>query len=205
MPKTPHAFLWLDLETTGLDMEQDQILEVGVILTDFDLNKIDGYQEVIKLTKQGAERLRANDVVKKMHQENGLIKESAAATLTLPQVEEAIIKWLKEDTTFDKGEFMLAGSGNAAFDFAWIKKHMPQLASWVAYYPADVGIFRRMVRIFNGGRDVIGSPAVSNDGHRSMSDLEYYIEEAKLYRDWVGNAESALADKAAAWAGQAEQ
>jgi oligoribonuclease len=193
--KYPQALMWLDLETTGLDKDQDQILEVGIIITDFDLNKLDGYQEVIKLTKAGAERIRGNDYVKQMHQANGLIKESISATLTLPEVEAEIVAWLKDETAFDKGEFMLCGSGNAAFDFPWIKQHMPQLASWVHYAPGDVGIFRRMVRLFNKNQDVIGTPATSLDpdkGHRSMADLEYYIEEARLYRDWVQDAEAAL-------------
>jgi oligoribonuclease len=31
--------VWIDLEMTGLDIEKDVILEIGVILTDSDLNR----------------------------------------------------------------------------------------------------------------------------------------------------------------------
>lgn len=41
--------LWMDLEMTGLDPIEDRILEVGVIVTDWDFKEIATYEGVVKV------------------------------------------------------------------------------------------------------------------------------------------------------------
>jgi oligoribonuclease len=184
--KYPQRLAWIDIETTGLDLVQDQILEIALVVTDFALNKESGYSEVIKLTQEGLNRLKGGDsVVVKMHQANGLLKESRAAEFTLADVEAELIKILKE-TTLDKGEFMIAGSGVAAYDHPLLKQQMPEFASWLAYYPFDVGVLRRTTKILTGKDIVNPTPGSYQDGvkvHRAMSDVLAHIEEAEKYQE----------------------
>ena len=44
----PTKLLWVDLEMTGLDPENDVILEVAVEITDFDFKTIASYEATIK-------------------------------------------------------------------------------------------------------------------------------------------------------------
>jgi oligoribonuclease len=55
--------LWVDLEMTGLDAENDLILEVAAIATDWDFDEIATYQGVVKNEDMSLqERLTANSV-----------------------------------------------------------------------------------------------------------------------------------------------
>lgn len=185
MAKYPHAIGWIDIETTGLDQEKDEILEVGFVITDLDLNKISGYEEVIKLTQNGLDRIKANEVVKEMHLKSGLIADARKATMTVAEVEQELISLLKDTTTFEKGEFMLGGSGVGAFDFPWLRKAMPEFAAWFAYFPFDIGVFRRVSKILNG--KALTNPSSKSYGdekvHRAMADVLAHIEEAEQYRE----------------------
>lgn len=193
MAKYAQCLLWVDLETTQLpgpknDYSNVHVLEVAFLLTDMDLEPYEGYHEAIKMTKGAADSLRANEFTKNMHTKNGLIKDSLASTTTIEDAEQEVIQMLKDKTTFDKGEFMLAGSGNAAFDRPVLNQWMPELVSWLAYYPFDIGVDRRVTNILAKG-DVINVPAASAGFgeaklHRAWDDVLAHLEEAKLKRDW---------------------
>lgn len=188
--KSIAALLWVDVETTtlpdGNDFSGVDILEISVIITDLDLNKIAGYSEVIKMTKQGAEALKKNDYVRKMHKENGLIADSLKSEVTVAEAEQQIIEMIKHDTTYDPGEFAIAGSGVAAFDFPLLKYHMPKLVKFLAYYPYDSGIFRRMLKL--SARDFVVPTISKSSGdekdHRSLADVTAHIEEMRGFQDW---------------------
>ncbi|PJC30047.1 oligoribonuclease, partial [Candidatus Saccharibacteria bacterium CG_4_9_14_0_2_um_filter_41_9] len=48
---TKNRILWLDLEMSGLSATDDLILEIAVIVTDWDFNEISTYQGVVKNKK----------------------------------------------------------------------------------------------------------------------------------------------------------
>ncbi len=194
--KPVHALAIIDIETTGLPPDDDplnfsdvHVLEFAIMICDFDLDPLAGYHEVVKLTQPGLEAIRANEYVANMHKRNGLIADSRVATRTLADVEAEVIAFLKESTSFDRGEFMIGGSGNASYDYPLMKAKMPKLAGWFAYYPSDVGIFRRMSKFFAGGRDVINPVPSSYDGdvksHRAWDDVKAHHEEYRRFREWV--------------------
>lgn len=191
--KYGQCLLWVDLETTSLPVGNDfsgvHILEVAFILTDFDLKMYDGYYEAIKMTRPAADALKANDYTREMHTKNGLIKDCIASQVTLAEAEQNVLQMMREKTSFDKGEFLLAGSGSAAFDRPAIKEHMRELDSWLAYYPFDIGVDRRVTKIL-AGQDVINIPADSagfGDAklHRAWNDVQAHIEEARRKREWL--------------------
>ncbi|MEO8691727.1 MAG: oligoribonuclease, partial [Candidatus Saccharimonas sp.] len=45
----PKQILWVDLEMTGLDPEKDRILEVGVVVTDWNFKELATYEGVVKV------------------------------------------------------------------------------------------------------------------------------------------------------------
>ena len=197
-PTATHCF-WLDVESTTLPTEHDEIidftgvhiLEVGVILTDVGLNIITefgggGYQAVTKLTMAAADSLRANEITREMHKENGLIVDCSRATQTLADIDTELDEWLTE-TGVAKGMWAIAGSGVAAFDHPLVKAKMPKVASWLAYYPYDWGIFRRCIASAAG--QYVVNPQLASYGdakvHRAFNDVEAHLREAQSYRDWV--------------------
>jgi oligoribonuclease len=185
--KYAQALCWIDLETTSLDMDEGGILEIAVIVTDFDLKPYFGYSGVVAMNNdlKHSLSLAQNQVPLKMHLASGLLKESKDSEYTLAVIEAEIIEMLKTRTTFEKGEFMLAGSGVATFDMQWLKKHMPELHSWVAYYPFDIGVVRRAAKILSGGKDLINPVTESfgsNKSHRALDDVKAHIKEAGEFK-----------------------
>jgi len=191
------ALFWTDFETTGLPKGNDfsgvHILEVAVIITNFDLQPLTGYKEVIAMTRTAAEAIKGNDYVKNMHTKNGLIAASVAAARsesphTTADVEGELLDLIRENTTFGKGEFMIAGSGVAAYDHPLIKEKMPRLAEYLAYYPLDIGIQRRMALILAGNRELVNpTPRSYQDGqkeHRAWEDVQAHIEEARRWMEF---------------------
>lgn len=188
--KSVQALAWVDFETTGLpdgnDFSGVHILEGSLIVTDMDLNKIAGSSVVVKMTNEAAKAIQGNEYVRKMHKENGLLADSIKSDSTLEDLESEFIEILHKETTFDKGEFGIAGSGVAAYDFPLIKEHMPNFAKWLAYYPYDSGIFRRFLKLTARDFQVPTVSASSGDDktHRSLADVEAHIEEARAMQDW---------------------
>lgn len=192
--KYGQALLWCDMETTGLNKRTSEVLEVAVIVTDFDLQPITGYTEVVKMTQPGLEQLRANEFVRDMHLKSGLVKESRESQFTLQQVETQIVNLLQQETAFEPGEFVLAGSGVAQFDYQIIEQRMPTLCSWLTYYQLDTGNLRRSAKILSGGRDLVNPVAASyQDGvkaHRALDDVKAHLEEGRRYQEFFRQAAS---------------
>ncbi|MDU1018499.1 MAG: exonuclease domain-containing protein [Bifidobacterium breve] len=67
--------IWIDCEMTGLDIfGGDELVEVSVVPTDFDLNVLDeGVDYVIKPSEKAVDHM--NDFVRQMHTRSGLINE----------------------------------------------------------------------------------------------------------------------------------
>lgn len=199
VPQASHM-AWIDLETADLpttvgqtyDFSGVHIMEIGLIVTDNALNIWDkngfvaGYQACVKMNNDMANALRANEITRAMHSENGLIRDCVASTQTLAEIDTEIDEMLSE-VGIPRGMFAIAGSGVAAFDHPAIKVLMPKLASWLAYYPYDWGVFRRCIASA-AGRYVV-NPQLESYGetklHRAMGDVTAHLREAQAYRDWV--------------------
>lgn len=189
--KSPIAYLWTDLETTGLEVvtgcREDQVIEAAFVITDFDHNPLAGFHDIVKLSNTAAKRIKNNEYVLNMHKANGLLKESALAdaSKTLSAIEQAVIDMIKENTSYQPGELQLNGSGVAHFDNAIIREQMPALSKWLDYSLADVGVFRRMSKVY--AMRTIVNPTLSSYGdtktHRAYDDVMAHIEESKKYME----------------------
>lgn len=191
METYPKYLAWFDAETTGLPTGNDfsavEVLEVALLVTDFDLNKLDGFTEVLPMTAKAADALRGNEYVRTMHVKSGLVaacidQAKANPQITLASVEEELSAMLAERGK--PGEYMIAGSGVGAFDHPLIKDKMPELARYFAYFSFDVGVLRRASKIL-AGRDVINPTTYgSTKVHRAWQDVESHLAEAHAFRDY---------------------
>src|SRR6478752_465389 len=74
MANSSDRLVWIDCEMTGLDLEVDELVEIAVVITDFELNVLDpGLSIVIKPDASALENM--NDFVRDMHTTSGLIEE----------------------------------------------------------------------------------------------------------------------------------
>lgn len=176
-----------DLETTGLDLSHDYVLEVATILVTMDLVEIARFERVIEISDAGMQRMRLNELVVRMHSKSGLLGEVLLTDNTIESVEADWMTFLFNAVP-ESTKIAVAGSGVGHFDLGWIQQEFPRVHERVVYFPYDIGDFRRITDMFNHGKSVI--PPVEEsfvDGikvHRAMADAQAHYEEFMAYRDW---------------------
>src|ERR1700710_2623360 len=86
----------MDCERTGLDLENDRLIEVAVLITDGELNLVD--DEGIDLVIAAPDDVLDNmvPVVAKMHADSGLTEAVRASTLSLADAEQQVLDYVKQ-------------------------------------------------------------------------------------------------------------
>jgi oligoribonuclease len=164
---------------TGLDIDSDELVEIAVVITDYELNIIDpGLDLIIKPNPASLENM--NDFVRNMHETSGLINEipngiSAAEAETL--VLEYVLKFIPADQ-----KAPLAGN-SIGTDRAFLTKYMPRLDDQLHYRNVDVSSIKELARRWYP-RVYFNAPA-KDGGHRALADILESIRELAYYRRTV--------------------
>src|SRR5450830_584623 len=96
IPARPNEFnlIWVDMEMTGLDPDNDRIIEVAVVVTDPELNIL--AEGPVFAIHQSDEILDGMDAWNKgTHGRSGLIERVKASTVTEEEASAALIAFLK--------------------------------------------------------------------------------------------------------------
>jgi len=171
--------VWVDCEMTGLDLENDELIEVAALVTDGNLNVLgDGMDLVIKPSPAALDHM--GDFVRNMHETSGLLAELEAG-LTTAEAEQRVLDYIKEFVP-EARRAPLAGN-TIGTDRTFLAAQMPTLESYVHYRNVDVSSIKELVRRWYP-RVYYQSPAKSGN-HRALADIQESIEEMRYYRDAV--------------------
>ncbi|CAM8988790.1 unnamed protein product [Rhodiola kirilowii] len=168
---------WIDLEMTGLDIENDRILEIACIMTNGSLSKsIEGPDLVIHQSQACLDKMGA--WCQTHHGASGLTKRVLQSTITEHEAEKQVIKFVKEHI----GDFTPLLAGNSVYvDLLFLKKYMPNLASLFPHVLVDVSSINALcVRWFP--REKKKKP-LKEGKHRAMDDIRESIAELKYYKE----------------------
>lgn len=167
--------LWLDLEMTGLSPSDDLILEVALLVTDWDFNEIATYHGVVK-NEQGRldERLRANSVFWDANPESkqGLLEQNRDGK-DLLEIEEEIIAFINQN--FKTGVPVLLGGNSIHVDRQFIISKWSRFNAMLHYRMLDVSAWK--VVFENKYHDKFPKP----DAHRALDDIRGSISELRHY------------------------
>jgi oligoribonuclease len=132
-------YLWIDLETTGLDPDNDRIIEVGWFLSD-QIEQVTAPQSVLITPDKIAWELMQQDLfVQTMHTENDLLKDMEAfGTIMVDDVEDQILDDLER---YHDDVIILAGA-SVHFDRGFIRNWMPRLDRRLIHRHLDVSTLR---------------------------------------------------------------
>lgn len=174
---------WLDIETTGLDPDQDSILEVGIIITDENLEPGIEWSKIIVPTPETLANM--NDFVKSMHTKNGLLEVfdmTDSPAMFVEAAEEDAIKNLEVIFGFEghQEKVPLCGS-TISFDRSFLRVHMPRLNNYFHYRSIDVSSIKELAKLWYP--ELPEKP--KKEAHRSIPDIHESIELLKYYKENV--------------------
>jgi oligoribonuclease len=170
--------VWIDCEMTGLDLDQDELVEIAVVITDFELRVLDpGFQIVIKPDPSALEHM--NDFVTGMHKSSGLLDEIPNG-VSVAEAEFLALEYVQRFA--NEGKAPLAGN-TIGTDRAFLAKYMPRLDRFLHYRSVDVSSIKELARRWYP-RAYIHAPA-KDGGHRALADIRESIRELAYYRQAV--------------------
>ena len=171
--------VWLDAEMTGLDPDVDELVEIAVQITNYDLELQDeGFHIVIK--PSGASLQQMGDFVRTMHTDSGLMDDIPRG-VTLEEAEEKLMEYLRGHLP-EAGTAPLAGN-TIGTDRAFIQRYMPQVHNHLHYRNIDVSTIKELARHWFP-KAYYQSPE-KKGGHRASADILESIRELAYYRNAV--------------------
>lgn len=167
----PQYVLWLDFETTGLNPELDQIVEIGAAITDLDLNLKQQYHVLYRPD----DNAHWDQAAYELHQNNGLLEQ-----LALPHRAEQDWSYVEEDFMSFCDSYpppmILAGYGVDHMERRWLENWFPYVLTALTYYSWDTSVVRRMVKTVRPDKVL-----VKMEHHRALMDVVNAMQEWKFY------------------------
>jgi oligoribonuclease len=172
--------VWIDLEMTGLDPDRERIVEIAVIITDGQLERLEEGPDLVLGVDE--EVLAAMDpFVVQMHDGSGLIDKIRASDLTVAQAEEQVLAFVRRHVP-EPGTAPLAGNSVHA-DRAFLRKYMPRIEEYVHYRNVDVSTVKELARRWHP--QALERAPRKAGGHRALADIRESIEEMRYWRSAV--------------------
>jgi oligoribonuclease len=168
--------VWLDMEMTGLDPDNDRIIEVAVVVTDAELNIL--AEGPVFAIHQSDETLDKMDNWNKgTHGKSGLIDRVKASTVSEAQAEEQLIAFLKQWVPANKSPMC----GNSICqDRRFMARGMPKLEAFFHYRNLDVSTLKELCRRW---KPELASGFKKHQKHTALADIVESIEELRYYRE----------------------
>lgn len=167
--------VWVDMEMTGLDPDNDRVIEVAVVVTDAHLEIV--AQAPVYAIHQGDEVLAGMDSWNTgTHGRSGLTDRVRASTNTEADVEAALIAFLKEHVP--RGKAPMCGN-SICQDRRFMARAMPTLEAFFHYRNLDVSTLKELCKRW---KPDVAASFKKHQKHEALADIHESIEELKHYR-----------------------
>jgi len=164
------------MEMTGLDPDNDRIIEVAVVVTDANLNTL--AEGPVFAIHQSDATLDGMDAWNKgTHGRSGLIERVKASTVTEVDAETALINFLKHFVP--SGKSPMCGN-TICQDRRFMARGMPKLEAFFHYRNLDVSTLKELCRRW---KPELASGFKKHQKHTALADIIESIEELKYYRE----------------------
>jgi oligoribonuclease len=171
---------WLDLEMTGLNAQEDVILQAALIVTDVELNVLEEFVCDIWQPDQLLQRMVP--FVKEMHETTGLTERVRKSRVDLMVAER---KLLERVAVWCAYPAVLCGN-TIGQDKRFIDQWMPGLSGYLSYRTIDVTSIKLLAKAWYGEEAAYDKPVKGE--HDALVDIKNSIAELSHYRATVFKA-----------------
>ena len=177
-PSRPNEMnlVWVDMEMTGLDPDNDRIIEVAVVVTDMHLNVLaEGPVFAIHQPDSVLDKMDAWN--KGTHGRSGLIDRVKASTVTELDAEQALLAFLKNFVPAGKSPMC----GNTICqDRRFMVRSMPKLEAFFHYRNLDVSTLKELCKRW---KPAVATGFKKHQKHTALADIIESVEELRYYRE----------------------
>lgn len=179
LPENLNRLIWVDLEMTGLDVEQNTIIEIATIVTDGQLNIV-AEGPCLAVHQPEAQLARMDEWNVSHHTKSGLIDKVRASTITMEMAQDQTLTFLRQHVPAGVSPMC----GNSIWqDRRFISRYMPALEKHFHYRHIDVSTIKELARRWKP--DAIFKKDDSAQ-HQALHDVKESIKELQHYRDvWL--------------------
>lgn len=168
---------WLDLEMTGLNPQEDVILQAALIITDAQLNVLEEF--VCDVWQPDALLSRMVPFVKEMHETTGLTDRVRKSRVDLMVAERKLLERVAGWCAYPA---VLCGN-TIGQDKRFVDQWMPGLSGYLSYRTIDVTSVKLLAKAWYGEEAVFEKPVKGE--HDALVDIKNSIAELTHYRATV--------------------
>lgn len=178
MTVSEQNLVWIDMEMTGLDPEENVVLEIASIVTDKDLNVL-AEGPVIAIHQSEAELAKMDEWNQNTHGGSGLIARVKASrydeATAVAETLAFLRQWVPERTS------PMCGN-SIGQDRRFMVKHMAELEAFFHYRNVDVSTIKELVRRWKP--EILGE-FTKQGTHQALDDIRESVAELRFYRERV--------------------
>jgi len=167
--------IWIDLEMTGLDPDNDVIIEIATVVTNANL-EILAEGPVYAIHQSDGVLEGMDEWNTRQHGNSGLTQRVRESTITLARAEVDTIEFLQQ--WVPKGKSPMCGN-SICQDRRFLARGMPTLERYFHYRNLDVSTIKELARRW---RPEVAEGVKKSGAHLALDDIKDSIAELEHYR-----------------------
>jgi oligoribonuclease len=168
--------IWIDLEMTGLNPDQDRIIEIATVITDKELTVL--AEGPVLAIHQTDDVLGAMDEWNtRQHATSGLTERVRASSVSETAAEQTTLQFIRQYV--DQGASPICGN-SICQDRRFLIRHMPELGAYFHYRNLDVSTLKILAKLW---LPEVGNRFEKKSVHLALADIHDSIRELRFYRE----------------------
>tara|TARA_R110002072_G_scaffold213_8_gene1509 strand:- start:12099 stop:12644 length:546 start_codon:yes stop_codon:yes gene_type:complete len=168
--------IWVDMEMTGLDPEQDSVIEIATIVTDTNLNTL-AEGPVIAVHQSDATLGAMDEWNTTHHTRSGLVDRVRASDYDEQRTAQETLAFLAQ--WVPSASSPMCGN-TICQDRRFMARHLPELEAFFHYRNLDVSTLKILMQRW---RPELEAGFTKTGTHQALDDIRESINEMRYYRE----------------------